>query len=404
METTISGSEILTNQSFKVLVVDDDPVDRMAVVRAFKGIDFETELLEAIDYASAISLVNSHQFDCIFVDYRLPDGNGLELVKTLRKQGIHIPIVSLTGQSDDLIAVELMKAGASDYLSKSKVSPARLRQVFQNVMRVYQAEQVAELANRQREELLGQKEEFISRMTHDLQTPLVAANRMLDLIGDDVFGEVPPKVKLSLATIVRSNQDLLQMVRNIVEAYTYDTKTKQFDLIAVDLTQIVNEIVQELTPLAIGKNVELSAIMSDSHPDWSGSSGVEVHQQEPHNLNFQIDGDRLELKRLIINLVGNSLKFTDAGKVLIELTPSTLDCPWVNITVSDTGTGIDPADRVNLFERFRRGKHKRSNSGLGLYLCKQIAEAHHGKISVISTPGEGSTFTIILPASTSTVS
>ena len=178
METTISGPEILTNQSFKVLVVDDDAVDRMAVVRAFKGIDFETELLEAIDYASAISLVNSHQFDCIFVDYRLPDGNGLELVKTLRKQGIHIPIVSLTGQSDDLIAVELIKAGASDYLSKSKVSPARLRQVFQNVMRVYQAEQVAELANRQREELLGQKEEFISRMTHDLQTPLVAANRM----------------------------------------------------------------------------------------------------------------------------------------------------------------------------------------------------------------------------------
>jgi two-component system, sensor histidine kinase and response regulator len=400
MEPTISGMEILTDKSFKVLVVDDDAVDRMAVMRAFKGIDVETEILEAIDCASAIDLVNSHQFDCIFVDYRLPDGNGLELVQALRQQGIREPIVSLTGQSDDLIAVELIKAGASDYLSKSKVSSASLRQVFQNVIRVYHAERTAEIANRQREELLGQKEEFISRMTHDLQTPLVAANRMLDLIGEDVFGEVPSKVKHSLSTIVRSNQDLLQMVRNIVEAYTYDTKSKKFNFIPVDLHQLVNEIVQELSPIAIAKNIELNAIIDSNRTDESEINLCEAHQQHSQTATMTIDGDRLELKRLIINLVGNSLKFTDTGTVSIELTPSTLDRPWVNVAVSDTGVGIDPADRVNLFERFRRGKHKRSNSGLGLYLCKQIAEAHHGSIAATSTLGEGSTFTITLPALT----
>jgi signal transduction histidine kinase len=400
MEPTISGMEILTDRSFNILVIDDDAVDRMAVIRAFNGIDVETTILEAIDCASAIALVNSHQFDCIFVDYRLPDGNGLELVQALRQQGIREPIVSLTGQSDDLIAVELMKAGASDYLSKSKVSSARLRQVFQNVMRVYHAERAVEFANHQREELLGQKEEFISRMTHDLQTPLVAANRMLDLIGEDVFGEVSPKVKHSLSTIVRSNQDLLQMVRNIVEAYTYDTKSKKFNFIPVDLHQLVNEIVEELSPIAIAKNLELNAIIHSDRTDESEINLGKVHQQHSQTTNVTIDGDRLELKRLIINLVGNSLKFTDTGTISIELTPSTLDRPWVNVAVKDTGAGIDPADRVNLFERFRRGKHKRSNSGLGLYLCKQITEAHHGSISATSTLGEGSTFTIKLPALT----
>lgn len=367
---------------FKVLIVDDDAVDRMAVIRAFKGADFRTELFEAIDCASGLILANTYQFDCIFVDYRLPDGNGIELLQKLREQGIRVPIVSLTGQNDDRVAVELMKAGASDYLSKTQISPAQLRQVFQNVMRVHYAEVAVELANRQREELLAQKEEFISRMTHDLQTPLVGANRMLDLLCDDVFGEIPDKVKSSLKTIERSNRDLLQMVRNLVEAYTYDADAKQFNFIPVDLIELVAEVVSELTPIATTKQLELAAkIVDPDRPD----------------ANFQIAGDRLELKRLITNLVGNSLKFTDLGTISIEITPSTPDLPAVAIAITDTGNGISQSDLAGVFERFRRGNHKRSNSGLGLYLCKQIAEAHGGKISVRSQVGEGSTFLVEFP-------
>jgi two-component system, sensor histidine kinase and response regulator len=374
--------KILMDKTFKILVIDDDAVDRMAVIRAFKDADFKVEFAQAIDCASAVLLVDSQQFDCIFIDYRLPDGNGIDLLRKLRQQGIRVPIVSLTGQSDDRVAVDLMKAGASDYLSKSQISPAQLRQVFQNVMRVYDAEVAAELANRQREELLDQKEEFISRMTHDLQTPLVAANRMLDLIGDDVFGDVSDKVKYSLQTIVRSNEDLLQMVRNIVEAYTYDADAKQFNFIPIDLTQISLEVIRELTPIATNKNLELNSIWSD--------------KDRPDAI-FDVPGDRLELKRLITNLVANSLKFTEVGKIEIELIAATVDRPWVTIVVRDTGSGILPADRDHLFERFRRGNHKRSNSGLGLYLCKQIAQAHRGNISVASTPGVGTQFSIELP-------
>jgi two-component system, sensor histidine kinase and response regulator len=382
MKTPISVTEILMEKIFKVLVIDDDMVDRMAVIRAFKDAEFRTELLEAIDYASGITLAKSHQFDCIFIDYRLPDGNGLELLQNLRQQGIRVPIVSLTGQNDDQVAVELMKAGASDYLSKSQISPAQLCQVFQNVMRVHYAEMNAEFANCQREELLAQKEEFISRMTHDLQTPLVAANRMLDLLCDDVFGDLPGKVKSSLKTIERSNKDLLQMVRDIVEAYTYDVDAKQFNFISIDLIQLVTEVVSELMPIAINKDIELSSnIIEKTH----------------HNANFEIQGDRLELKRLITNLVGNSLKFTDVGKISISLTPATPDAPIVTIAVCDTGNGIPESDIPTLFQRFRRGSHKRSNSGLGLYLCQQIVQAHRGSISVKSIVGEGSIFLIELP-------
>jgi two-component system, sensor histidine kinase and response regulator len=385
MKQPILAPLALTDRVFKVLVIDDEPVDRMTVIRAFKGADFQTEILEAIDCKSGIALAVSDQFDCIFIDYRLPDGNGIELLQKLREQGIRAPIISLTGQSDDRVAVELMKAGASDYLSKAQISPAQLRQVFQNVLRVYNAEVAMELAYQQREELLAQKEEFIARMTHDLQTPLVGANRMLELLCDDAFGDLPPQAKSNLQIINRSNQDLLQMVRNLVEAYTYDGAAKQFNFIPIDLVRLIAEVVSELTPIATTKNLELIPKIIDL--DRSDAS-------------FQVAGDRLELKRLITNLVGNSLKFTDVGRISIELRPSLPDFPTVTVAICDTGTGISESDIVNLFERFRRGNHKRSNSGLGLYLCKQIAEAHGGNISVISKVDEGSTFSVELPAVT----
>jgi two-component system, sensor histidine kinase and response regulator len=385
MKQPILAPLALTDRVFKVLVIDDEPVDRMTVIRAFKGADFQTEILEAIDCKSGIALAVSDQFDCIFIDYRLPDGNGIELLQKLREQGIRAPIISLTGQSDDRVAVELMKAGASDYLSKAQISPAQLRQVFQNVLRVYNAEVAMELAHQQREELLAQKEEFIARMTHDLQTPLVGANRMLELLCDDAFGDLPPQAKSNLQIINRSNQDLLQMVRNLVEAYTYDGAAKQFNFIPIDLVRLIAEVVSELTPIATTKNLELIPKIIDL--DRSDAS-------------FQVAGDRLELKRLITNLVGNSLKFTDVGRISIELRPSLPDFPTVTVAICDTGTGISESDIVNLFERFRRGNHKRSNSGLGLYLCKQIAEAHGGNISVISKVDEGSTFSVELPAVT----
>jgi two-component system, sensor histidine kinase and response regulator len=363
-----------------VLVIDDDAIDRMSVRRHLKSTQENLQVVEAENCKIALEKIKEQAFDCIFVDYNLPDGNGIDLVQQLRQLGLRIPLIALTGQGDEQIAVDLMKAGASDYISKAKIKPDLLYRVVQQCLRIYQAEQEAERAKQQREELLAQREEFISRMTHDMQTPLVGANRMLELIQDDAFGDTSASVKAKIGIIVRSNHDLLKMVRDLVEVYTYDAGCKELNRRPVDIRSIIEEVFQELGPLAQDKQLALKLIVRDA------------------SLDHEILVDRLEMKRVLINLIGNSLKFTEVGGITLTLQGSSPTSPWLQMTLQDTGIGISQEDQTQLFERFRRGRHKRSNSGLGLYLSRQIIEGHQGKVELQSIVNQGTTFTITLPA------
>lgn len=134
-------------ETVKILVVDDDEVDRMAVRRALKSAGVAMELTEVSDCANAIASLQQFTFDCIFLDYLLPDGDGLNLVQQIRALGITVPLVVLTGQGDEQIAVQVMKAGAVDYIPKTRLSPANLSQVLWQAIRLHRAEQAAILAN-----------------------------------------------------------------------------------------------------------------------------------------------------------------------------------------------------------------------------------------------------------------
>jgi len=139
-------------ETVKILVVDDDEVDRMAVRRALKAAGVQMELSEVCDCQAAIAALQQKQFDCVFLDYRLPDGDGLSLVQQVRSLRIAVPLVVLTGQGDEQIAVQVMKAGAYDYLSKAKVSPDSLYQILRHAIRVHEAEMQTAIANQKLKE------------------------------------------------------------------------------------------------------------------------------------------------------------------------------------------------------------------------------------------------------------
>ncbi|MBM0741415.1 response regulator [Phormidium sp. CLA17] len=377
-------------ETLKILVVDDDAVDRMAVRRSLTMAEVEMSLSEAVDCSTAIAELKKIDFDCIFLDYRLPDRDGLSLIEELRHDNVRTPIIVLTGQGDEQIAVDLMKAGATDYLPKSKVSPDRLSRILRNAVRLYRLEQEAEAAKQEQEQLSRQREDFVYRLTHDLRTPLVAADRMLTLFKQEAFGEISPDMMEAIAMMVHSNQSLLHMVNSILEVYRHDAGHKTLSFFPCDLQPILKAIVTELTPLAEEKGLSMTL-----HIDSEGTGHL-----------MTVVGDCLELRRLFANLIGNAIKFTDTGSIDLYVTGSSggdpqhtlLDTPWVMVQVKDTGSGISLEDQESLFERFRQGESKRSGSGLGLYLSRRIVEAHQGAIAAQSEPGKGSIFTVCLPS------
>jgi two-component system, sensor histidine kinase and response regulator len=393
-------------ETLHILIVDDDEVDRMAVRRALMQSGLSLVLTEATTYAQAITLLETNLFDCTFLDYGLPDQNGLNLVQTARRLNIKHPLVVLTGQGDEKIAVDLMKAGATDYLAKSQISATTLTQILRNAIRIDRAEREIRQANQQLQqnnELLQQQnrdlaeqrtqiemqalqqKDFIAHLTHDLRTPLVGANLMFDLFEKETFGTLSPEMHDALNAMDRSNQNLLELVNTLLEVHCYESGNKNLTLTSCNMWEIIQGVVQELQPLAQYKSVVLVASSDVIDPD-----------------SLKVLGDCQEIRRMITNLAGNALKFTDSGSIEIRLSFLLADelatNGWVSIETQDTGLGMSAEEQAVIFQRFRTGNHRRAGSGLGLHLVQRIVTTHSGKINVISEPGKGSLFKVRLPA------
>ncbi|HUR69665.1 MAG TPA: ATP-binding protein [Candidatus Thermoplasmatota archaeon] len=160
----------------RVLVVDDDLVDRLSVRRALRTAGFEAEVDDAECRVDALAKLSSGEYDCTFLDFLLPDGNGLDVIREAREAGVRSPIIVLTGQGDERTAVELMKAGAADYLPKSEVSPERLTHALHNAIRLYHAERSAHAAERERSRAL--------KLERHAREEAVAAQRRLAFLAE----------------------------------------------------------------------------------------------------------------------------------------------------------------------------------------------------------------------------
>lgn len=222
-----------------------------------------------------------------------------------------------------------------------------------------------------------QREDFIATLVHDLKTPLIGADRTLELIINGTLGEVDDSQSEILQMLRRSNQGLLRMVQNLIEVYRYDFSKPDLAFESVSLFDLAGECARELMALSEQKNISLQINLAP------GQGGVSI--------------DTLAIRRVVLNLIDNSIKFTPSGgtvKVWGEETPN-----QVTLHVKDTGIGIAEDELDKVFDRFwrsERGKGQAVGTGLGLYLCKHIIDAHQGDISVTSSEGEGTTFSVIL--------
>ncbi|MFN3927458.1 MAG: sensor histidine kinase [Pseudanabaenaceae cyanobacterium] len=349
----------------RILVVDDVP-DNLLLVRSILE-DEGYEVITATQGQLAITLVTEQQPDLLLLDVMMPDMDGYEVTKAIRSipDLPFIPILLITAY-DRANAVKGLDLGADEFIRKPIEAEELLARV-RSLLRLKHS--IAE-----RDRTAKERQDLVSRLTHDLRTPLVAADRMLELLQGGALGELSAPVKEALAIMARSNRQLLEMVNQLLEVYRYEAGSKILNYQPLNLGVLVQEVAQELSPIAHSKALSLQ---------------VYVPQSE-----IMVKGDRLELKRVFNNLVGNALKFTERGSVTIRVET---DAQHSYTHIIDTGIGIKESDIPLVFQRFRQGSHHKQGSGLGLYLSKHIIEAHQGKIRVHSEYGKGSIFTVTLP-------
>ncbi|PSP18812.1 MAG: hybrid sensor histidine kinase/response regulator [Cyanobacteria bacterium QS_8_64_29] len=357
----------------RVLAVDDSPDSRLLVQSILEAEGYAVSLAES--GWQALASVERAPPSLLLLDVMMPELDGFEVTRRIRANPNlpFVPILLVTAY-DRPNAAQGLDSGADDFLRK----PLDVDELLARVRSLLRLKHSVD----ERDEIARQRADFVSRLTHDLRTPLVAADRMLSLFQQGAFGELNESMREAVDTMASSNRSMLDMVNTLLEVYRHEAGRKTYDFTRVDLRALLGEVLQELEPLARER-------------------GLALHRELDAGEAAIVSADRVELRRVLANLVDNAIKFTDAGWVAVRLQslPYGKDGrPWLAVEVADTGRGISPQEQQTLFERFRQGQHGQAGSGLGLHLSQRIAQQHGGTITLRSQVGEGSTFTLKLPA------
>ncbi len=222
------------------------------------------------------------------------------------------------------------------------------------------------------------KSQFLANMSHELRTPLNGILGLTEMILDKIYGEVPERIRSALEDVQASGRHLLGLINDVLDLSKIEAGRVTLSLHDYSMQEVVQAVSTAMQPLAAAKNLTLKVTIPTDLPPGKG--------------------DQRRITQVLMNLVGNAIKFAETGEVRVEARSA--DASFL-LSVSDTGPGIAPADQERIFEEFQQvdGSSSRSKggTGLGLSIAKRIVEMHGGRIWVESKLGVGSTFSFTLP-------
>ncbi|HEV2856412.1 MAG TPA: response regulator [Thermoanaerobaculia bacterium] len=428
----------LPSERIRVLIVDDSPEDREFYQRLLvQDRERAYEFLEADLGEEGLRAALEEEPDCLLLDYKLPDLDGLEFLERLLAEKL-VPVIVLTGQGNEAVAVEAMKGGAQDYLLKGSVSRDRLQHAVQNAiekvaLRRKVEERTAELAEanealrkmydelevlveqrtaelsvanqelkreirvrewaeqerarllvleqaarKQAEEANRMKDEFLATLSHELRTPLNAILGWVQVLRTGKLDEAA--AARSLETIERNARAQAQLIADLLDVSRIITGKLRLESKPVELHRIIDAALDSVRPATDAKGIQLSVSLAP--------------------LASPVLGDSDRLQQVVWNLLSNAIKFTPrGGRVEIRLREMGMNAV---IQVVDTGIGIRPEFLPFVFDRFRQAESSLTRShgglGLGLSIVRHLIELHGGTVEVESEgEGLGATFTVRLP-------
>jgi signal transduction histidine kinase len=396
----------------QVLIVDDDPALLEALPETLR-LRMEGLTVETSDSArDALERIAATDYDALVVDIKMPGMDGLELLAEIKQRKPETPTLLITGHGDHDLAVQALRAGAYDYVTKpidreyfvTSLNRAmachrlsrdvgRKRQELARHLEELQAcvrERTVELrealhreataraeldqARAELDKLSRRREEFISLIAHDLTGPLTTVGGYAEMLGRP--STTPDLRERARALISSETRRMVRLVDDLADAAHLAAGRFRIQPAACDLVEVARA------------QVELAATRTDRH---------RIQLDAPHELPAECDRDRLS--QVLSNLLDNAIKYTPGGRVRVHLWR---EADQARLSVSDQGPGV-PADQTEvIFELGHRllgddptGESK--GTGFGLHIARGIVEAHGGRIWVESAPGQGAIFNIWLP-------
>ncbi len=395
--------------SIRILVIDDSIYDRELTERALKKLApplGPAEVVGVADWREADRHVDAG-FDLMLLDYHLPAMNGLEVLRALHGR-VHPPVIMMTGQNDVATAVETLRAGAADYVTKGDDwAPSLCLAVERVIERVGLERELAESRAQLRayasaleekvetrtavvraqaveietlylkvEETARLKAEIVANVSHELRTPLNAIFGYTELLEEHVAGE-PAEM---LGAVRTQAERLHRLVESLLALGRLKTGSEGVVVTRFDLLELMEDLKIQAGVLNADRGLTLG---------WHGPTG-----------SCPVAHDREKIRTIAYHLVNNAIKFTPVGNV--DVACEATAAGGVVLTVRDTGIGFPEEARAVIFDDFRQldGSTTRryEGTGIGLGIVRRCAELLHGTIRSESAPGRGTTIVVTLPA------
>jgi len=377
----------------KILIIEDEPDIALALKLALEGVGYETAW--AGDGEKALEILQDDD-DChlALLDIRMPGIDGVEVLKRLRNSDRDVTVIMMSGHGSEELAVECIKIGAEDYLSK----PFVLDDMLQRVERA----RSHRLAVIEKKRLEQEREDFFMMLSHDMKNPMTAVIGSIDIMREGRLGPVNEEQVDYLQSAIDSCNEVILMIDNLLDIRRFEVGKMQLSIQSYNPVEIIRKVAAQFSRAAERDGIRFVLDVKDDLP--------------------AIAVDRNALTRIMGNLLGNALKFTpEGGEIavscsciyqpdpLLSRIPTYAALPdgfadqncFVALTVRDTGNGIPSDELKTIFDRYTQSSsnsgRERGGAGLGLSFCKLAVESFGGVIWAESEAGLGSEFIILLP-------